>query len=227
MFKIAMGSNSEPDTAQAIGDAIAQALSGLDGSPAQAGILINQGHRADATLLNAIQETWPALNLIGVGGPAMGRSSHLRLMLLSSPDLVFHLSRGRHGVLTASLSAEQALSSFVSDRQSLALHLTLDNPTQPWNREFCDSVASLLPKNCSNLLPLLPPFNGPIQIDRHYYNQTVLHDDLPILLATHRNAETHGWRLTRQHGIVRKQYGESIYEYDTLVNDRRRAKPAA
>ncbi|MGJ8669449.1 MAG: hypothetical protein ACSHXK_08180 [Oceanococcus sp.] len=228
MFKIAMGASHNVDTAQAIGDVVAQALAGLGNAQAQAGILFNCGYTADSTILNAIEDTWPQLKLIGCAGEAAPGSTgqSLRLFLVDSPDLVFHLSRPLDSTDSAELAAEHALADFMHESANLALYLGLGDSNNRWYHSFEKAVGRLLPSHCNNLTPLLPPSEIPQTPHRYYMGRSVVEGACPILIARYRNQETSSWRFTRQRGIVRKRENESAYIYDTLIGDRRRM-PAA
>ena len=228
MFKIAIGTSQDSDPAQAIGDAVAQGLAGLENGEAQAGILFNSGHDADGTLLNAIHDVWPQIKLMGCAGHSaeLGAEKSLRLFLFHSPDLLFHLSRpSQHGG-SAELAAERALADFMHEAASLALYLGLGDEGDRWYHDFEQALGRLLPSNCANLSPLLPPVEMPAGPLRYYMGQQVVSDTSPVLLARHRNKETSGWRFTRQPGILRKQQNDAVYVYDTLIGERRRM-PAA
>ncbi len=226
MFKIAIGASQDPDAAQAIGDAVAQALAGLDGADAQAGLLLNRGHRCDATLLKAIDDTWPGLKLIGCTGDTHQDERSIHLLLLSSPDLIFHLSSASSLTPNAELAAERALADFMPQAEHLALYLQLREQDCNWQHRFEQTLARLLPDHCSDLRSLLPPLNWPDCVEQYYLGRSVIQAPCPLLLACHRADESGGWRMTRQPGILRKKQGDTAWIYDTLVGDRRR-KPAA
>ena len=226
MFKIVLGCSHERDPAQAVGTVIAHAMSGLADARAQAGILLNSGHKSDSTLLRAIHETWPSINLIGCAGPGHNDQPSLSLLLLNSPDLVFHVTSGALNQ-TPQAAAEHALSTFMDQAHNLALYLSLHDQSQPWPEDFVHAATRLLPEQCACLEPLLPPVEKPWQMDRYYQGREVTNNRLPLLLASNRVNDASGWRFTRQPGIVRKQHGEAVYEYDRLIGDRRRRQPAA
>lgn len=226
MFKIVLGCSHERDPALAVGTVIAHAMSGLADARAQAGILLNSGHQDDATLLRAIHETWPTINLIGCAGSSESDTPSLSLLLLNSPDLVFHVTSGQRDQ-SPQIAAEQALGGFMSHPENLALYLSLHDQSQPWPEDFVHATQRLLPEQCACLEPLLPPIEKPHHINRHYQGCSVTTERQPMLLASNRVNNASGWRFTRQPGIVRKQHGEAVYEYDRLIGERRRRQPAA
>lgn len=226
MFQIAIGSSPHTDTAKAVGDAIAQALSGLGTAPAQAGIVLNHGHNADSTVLNAINDTWPALKLIGCAGGDSLSARRIQLLLLSSSDLIFQLGCTGISDDNAELAAEHSLAEFMPRSQQLALHLQLGDRNDAWQRQFSQAVQRLLPESCRDLTALLPPVDMPPSPQRYYLGQSCLSTPCPQLLALHRHATPDGWHMTRQPGIVRKKRSDTVWIYDTLQGDRRR-KPAA
>ncbi len=226
MFKIVLGCSHERDTALAVGTVIAHTMSGLADARAQGGILLNSGHKDDATLLRAIHETWPTINLIGCAGSSEGQKRSLSLLLLNSPDLFFHVTSGQRNQ-TPQAAAESALGAFMSQPENLALYLSLHDQAHAWAEDFVHATQRLLPEQCACLEPLLPPIEKPHYIDRHYQGCLVTTERQPMLLASNRVNNASGWRFTREPGIVRKQHGEAVYEYDRLLGERRRRQPAA
>ncbi len=231
MFKISVGSSTHPDTAEAVGALIAQCLARFGSTAPKAGLLFNQGHTQDGTILQAIHDTWPNMPLIGDATLGSGGEPRLTLMLLDSPDLIFQVGTGRDARQQPTLAAEQALSQAAGGLMDKVLMcLTLPDRVTQWHQSFAESVARLLPRGTALLNELLP-FDGEQEataVDRYYNGRKVLRDSVPLLVALSaapagRNA---GWSLTRQQGIVRRTLGEQVYEYDTLIGDRRRSARA-
>ena len=232
MFKISVGTSSDPDPAEAVGALVAQCLDRFGGTSPKAGILINVGHDRDATILQTIRDTWPQMRLIGSASGKGGADKRLTLMLLDSPDLEFHFGIGRHASLNPGLAAEQALSdaaSSVMDR--IVMCLTLPDALAEWNLQFGESMSKLLPPGTTRLRELLPADSDLNQagVDRYYSGTEVLTDSIPILVAVSPTTNKHlpGWSLTREQGIVRRDCGDHVYEYDTLIGDRRRSARAS
>ncbi len=228
MFKVAVGSSTNSDTAQAIGEIIAQCLARLAGQVPQAAIVFNNGHPGDSTVLTAIVDTWPEIALVGCGSDT-DQARRLTLMLLYSPELEFTVGVGRQVKNNPGLAAEQALASTLSqDMERIALCLTLPESLHEWSNSFAEGVKKLLPPSTVYLNQLLPLPEGQEKqpISRQYHGRQVLTEAVPVLIALTRvdagKREVPGWRFTREHGVLRKLCGEDVYEYDNLIGDRRR-----
>lgn len=226
MFRIAIGGSQDADAAQAIGDAIAQALDALQGETAQAGILLNNGYATDATLLGAIDETWPGICLTGCAGNADTQARGLKLLLFSSPDLHFQLCAPPSRSDSDDRAAESMLAEVMPMADELAFYFKPNDRRQQAHSEFAQSLRRLMPDHCSDLTPLLPPLNWPQNINRYYLGRRVLHDRFPILLGREITHKNDGWRLTRNPGILRKQQSDSLWIYDHLDSERRRPSAA-
>ncbi len=228
MFKISVGSSTHTDTAEAVGALIAQCLARFGSGSPKAGLLFNHGHAQDGTILQAIHDTWPDMPLIGNATASDGGEPRLTLMLLDSPDLSFEIGTGRDARSNPALAAEQALSQAAAGlMDKVLLCLTLPDRITDWHQRFAETVARLLPPGTALLNELLP-FDGEQEqavVDRYYCGQRVMRDAVPLLIAVSAAAKTRsaGWSLTRQQGIVRRTLGEKVYEYDTLIGDRRRS----
>jgi hypothetical protein len=224
MFRVTVCTSTLTDAAEAVGELIAQALRGLSGQQPQAGVILNQGHDADSTLLAALTDTWPDMPLIGCASAA-GNELRMTLLLMASPDLTFHIGLGERVPDSPAHAAEQALMAAMHHSDQVALCLTLPESLYEWSNSFAGAVRKLLPVGTPFLNELLPHSElrafGPGE--RQYFGRKVLHDEVPILIASANQiaADDHSWRFTRQRGIVRKLSAEHVYEYDTLIGDRR------
>lgn len=232
MFKISVGSSCSTDAAEAVGDAIAQCLANLGFNTPKAGILLNEGHVQDASLLRAVTDTWPQMPLIGAASEVPGNERRLTLLLLDSPDLNFHLGVGRKNGKDAHQAAEEALSQSAQRvLDQISLCLTLPDESSDWHYQFNETIRRLLPGGVTYLNELLPVDNQGYHsgLTRYYCGNKVLLDSTPILLATTADEQDQGsgWSLTRQHGILRKTYGNRLYVYDTFAGDRRRISRAS
>lgn len=226
MFRIAIGGSADADAAQAIGDTVAQALEALAGEPPQAGILLNSGYASDATLLNAIDDTWPGICLTGCAGANGTAARELRLLLFSSPDLNFQLCVPPNQAANDDQAAESMLAELMPSAEHLALYFKPNDRRQQDHNSFDLALKRLMPDHCSDLTPLLPPLNWPQNINRYYQGRRVLDQRFPILIAREMAAPNDGWRFTRTPGILRKQQSESVWIYDTLDSERRRPSAA-
>ena len=223
MFKVTVCTSTLPDTAEAAGDLIAQGMASQLSAQPQAIVLLNSGHEDDSTLLAALHDTWPDTPLIGSAAQAAGTDPRVSLLLLSSPDLRFHVSLGVRVPSSPTHAAEQALADVMRNDASVALCLTLPESLHEWSNTFSNFVHKLLPYGTPFLDELLPnaEMKAYAPSTRYYHGRKVLSEAVPIILACHQRDEDQSWRFTRQRGIVRKACGEHIYEYDTLIGDRR------
>ncbi len=228
MFKISVGSSTSPDTAEAIGAAIAQCLAHLGPHQPAAGVLINDGHAQDKCLLRTISDTWPGMPLIGAASENAATTRRVTLMLIDSPDLDFHFGIGKQRQGNPGLAAEAAISQSAEHRlDRVSLCLTLHDPSSEWQQTFQESIRRLLPAQVTFLNELLPHEAQAqnMALSRYYCGKDVLLDASPIMVGTlkHDLPAEPGWSLTRQHGVLRKSCGDQVFLYDNFVGDRRRA----
>lgn len=225
MFRLTVGSSSNPDTAEAVGEIIARALERMTAECPQAGIIYNRGHSQDATILRALKDTWPEIRLVGFASEAPGPAT-LTVMLMSSPDLEFHVGSARRAQRDPMHAAEQALGCLSAPMiKRVTLCLTPPSSDQAWINGFSRNVEQLLPPGTVQLRELLPypdKQDAPVA-NRLYLDGEVLTDTAPVLFGVQRRGRhTDGWRHTRHSGVMRRLCDEDVYEYDQVVGERRR-----
>jgi hypothetical protein len=224
MFKIAVGHSIDPDSLEAINEAIAQCQNSLAGETPQAGLLFAAIDFEHQLILDRINELFPEIQLIG--GTSDGEISSvlefqqdsLTLMLFCSDEVEFLASVCRdisqNPIEIAQQTAEEVIS-----------HLTLPP-------KLCITIPESLTTSISSVLQGLKSGLGDVSIvggaaaDRmdqmkqtyQFFKTEVLSNSVPILVFAGNLLCSHGiasgWYPIGKRSRVTKVEANVVYEID-------------
>jgi hypothetical protein len=223
MLKIAVGHSNDPDSIEAVDEAIQQCLDSLEGKIPQAGILFAAIDFEHELILNQINATFPDLELIGgttdgeVSSVLGFQQDSLTLMLFCADDIEIRAAVGRNVSQNPTEIAQQTVET-LKDTLKTDLRLCITTP-----ESLTTSASSILDGLRLGLgtVPVLGGTTGDqTKIERTYqfFKTEVLSDSVPILLWGGNLLFSHGvasgWRPIGKQSIVTKVHKNIIYEID-------------
>jgi hypothetical protein len=223
MLKIAVGHSNDPDSIEAVDEAIQQCLDSLEGKIPQAGILFAAIDFEHELILNQINATFPDLELIGgttdgeVSSVLGFQQDSLTLMLFCADDIEIRAAVGRNVSQNPTAIAQQTVET-LKDTLKTDLRLCITTP------ESLTTSASSILEGLRLGLGTVPVLGGTTgdqtKIERTYqfFKTEVLSDSVPILLWGGNLLFSHGvasgWRPIGKQSIVTKVHKNIIYEID-------------
>jgi hypothetical protein len=223
MLKIAVGHSNDPDSTEAVDEAIQQCLDSLEGEIPQAGILFAAIDFEHELILNQINAKFPDLELIGgttdgeVSSVLGFQQDSLTLMLFCADDIEIRAAVGRNVSQNPTAIAQQTVET-LKDTLKTDLRLCITTP-----ESLTTSASSILEGLKLGLgnVPVLGGTTGDqTHIERTYqfFKTEVLSDSVPILLWGGNLLFSHGvasgWHPIGKQSIVTKVHKNIIYEID-------------
>jgi hypothetical protein len=223
MLKIAVGHSNDPDSTEAVDEAIQQCLDSLEGEIPQAGILFAAIDFEHELILNQINAKFPDLELIGgttdgeVSSVLGFQQDSLTLMLFCADDIEIRAAVGRNVSQNPTAIAQQTVET-LKDTLKTDLRLCITTP-----ESLTTSASSILEGLRLGLgsVPVLGGTTGDqTKIKRTYqfFKTEVLSDSVPILLWGGNLLFSHGvasgWHPIGKQSIVTKVHKNIIYEID-------------
>jgi hypothetical protein len=223
MLKIAVGHSNDPDSTEAVDEAIQQCLDSLAGEIPQAGILFAAIDFEHELVLNQINATFPDLELIGgttdgeVSSVLGFQQDSLTLMLFCADDIEIRAAVGRNVSQNPTAIAQQTVETLKANLKT-ELRLCIAIP-----ESLTTSASSILDGLRMGLgsIPILGGATGDqtrIQRTYQFYKTEVLSDSVPILLFGGSLLFSHGvasgWSPIGKRSIVTTVHKNIIYEID-------------
>lgn len=224
MFKVAVGHSNDFVSEEAIADAIAQCQENLAGIKPQAGILLAGIEFDREVILEAVNQAFPDLELIG--GTTDGEISSvlgfeqdsLVLMLFCSDRIQIRAGMGYNVSQDPEAAAQSAIAQARCHTDNIALCVALP--------ESLTTSAVIVLDSLKTALDNKTPVFGGLTADGWQFKQTyqffkteVCSDALPVLLFSGPLAFSHGvasgWQPIGKQGVVTKVEHNVIYEIDS------------
>lgn len=225
MLKVVVGHSNDPDSAEAIADVLAQCQEQLAGLRPQAGILLAAVDFEYDQLLEAIDQAYPDLELIG--GTTDGEISSvmgfeqdsIALMLFSSDVISIRAGIGQQVSQDEAAAADTAIAMALGDRPLDEIKFAITLP------ESLTASAVVVLKALEHTLKGSVPVFGGLTADQwrferthQFYKTEVYTDALPVLIFSGAIAFSYGvasgWQPIGKTGTVTKVLNNIVYEID-------------
>ncbi len=229
MLKVVVGHSEDPNSKDAIIEVLEQCLSDLAGAVPQAGILFAAIGFEHRLILQAIQDQFPDLELIGctTDGEMSSRlgfqQDSLTLMLFSSDTVAIHAGVGHQTQVDAIAAAQQAVHQAIA-KSPHPTQLCLTIPASYTADGSTTSGELILQGLEAELGPQVPIIGGTagdqfrFQTTYQFFGTEVFTDALPVLLFSgdllFSFGSGCGWQPIGQKSRVTKVAGTVLYEID-------------
>ncbi|BAU10393.1 hypothetical protein LEP3755_08770 [Leptolyngbya sp. NIES-3755] len=223
MFKAVFGHSDDPDSQDAIAEVISQCQTALNGLTPQAGLLFSAIDFDHALILDAIDQAFPNLELIGCTSDAelsdtlRFQQDSIVLTLFCSDEIKIRAGIGRNMSQDVIAATQSAIDQASSDRPA-RLCITIPDGVSVNGSEILTGLQTALGKN-------FPIFGGMatddyrFQATYQFYKNEVLTDAVPVLLFYGETLKfSHGvfsgWQPISAAGQVTESGGNDIYTID-------------
>ena len=224
MLVAASGHSEEIDTLEAFAEVREQCEAALEGKPPQAGILFAAIDFEHQELLDAINDAWPGIELIGCTtdgelSSCLGfREDSISLLLLASDTIDFTSGLGR----AVSQGAEAACSRAVAEaRAKTTLEPSVCIATPESLTRSGQQIVEALAKALGDNVTLCGGAAGDqMRLVRtlQFFGREVVSDGVPILLLSgplvYSMGVAHGWKPVGKPGVITRSDGCVVYEID-------------
>ncbi len=239
MFVAVSGHSEDIDTLSAFAEVREQCDAALKGTPPQAGLLFAGIDFEHQELLDAINDAWPGIELIGCTtdgelSSCLGfREDSISLLLLASDTIDFASGLGRglseDAEAACTQAAEQARAKTeLEPRLCILLPESLTISGQVSGQKTVEALRKALGEDV-DLFGGRAADHRKYEITRQFFGREVVSDSVPILVLSgplfYSFGVASGWKPIGDPGMITRSQGNIVYEIDGAPANRRTVIP--